>query len=357
METRLTQAQRAICHCFYRLGRFGQIRFSAQPTATGLSMASFLSVPVWGAYLSGVCLAAACLSGCNQTNSTDAKAKQAHDAKSVASVSHHQPALAKAASPNPSITFKVAAVPNLKFVLPILVNDFNQTHPQVNIQLTFDTAVNLYDDITSKKQNYDVFLSSNEIFPKLIYEEGKRLNPTTPKYAQPFTFARGQLVLYSKNYPLEVTPTSTLSNFSLAHPNAKIALANPQVASYGMAAENWLINQNLSNEVSQDIIYQPTVDDVFTTVEKNEADFGFVALAQVINKQHNPIGQSTDILKYAILPKDSYPPILQNGIVLNPSPTSEQFVAYLLTAKAQDIMTDAGYLPVCQSSNLLPACK
>ena len=124
-----------------------------------------------------------------------------------------------------------------------------------------------------------------------------------------------------------------------------------------MGSEMCIRDRNLSNEVSQDIIYQPTVDDVLTTVEKNEADFGFVALAQVINKQHNPIGQSTNILKYAILPKDSYPPILQNGIVLNPSPTSEQFVAYLSTAKAQDIMTDAGYLPVCQSSNLLPACK
>lgn len=304
------------------------------------------------------------LSGCQRADNT-----QTSESKPAQSITKPQlvvndvaNSVSVASTPQPAVKLNIAAASSLKFVLPILVNDFNRTHPHIDLSLKFDTSVDLYENILTKKSHYDIFLSSNQSLPKLVYEENTKNNAFS-KYGKPFTYARGQLVLYSNQYQLSATPTGTLDDLVLTKPQAKIVIANPQVSPYGTAAENWLLMQNLITKVEHNIAYQPTVDEAFMVVEQKQADFGFVALSQVINTQGNTAIQSIpqsgaiNQPQYAILPKDSYPPIFQDGIILHQSEASQQFVDYLLTAKAQDVLTDSGYLPICVSSNLLPECK
>lgn len=298
-----------------------------------------------------------CLVACDKTEhsqvSTDSnETKSAKKSNMTATTP-----IVKASTPKTTSTLNIAAASNLQFVLPLLVNDFNQTYPNIKVNVNFDTSVDLYDAISNKTHNYDVFLSSNQTFPKLIFESKKGQSTANLKYSKPFSFARGQLVLYSKKHIIEATPTSSLSDFILDNPKAKVMVANPQISSYGMATENWLVNQNLNTKIDNNLVFEPTIDDAFDAIEQDQGDFGFVALSQVINQNDKAAITVDSASHYAILPKDSYPPILLDGIIINPSEESEQFVDYLLTAKAQDVMIDAGYLPICQASNLLPACK
>ena len=115
----------------------------------------------------------------------------------------------------------------------------------------------------------------------------------------------------------------------------------------------------LYNNIKPKIVYTNTLDETFALTDSGKADFGFVSLSQVLNKPNNLALQNVDTLSnnYLILPKDSYPPILQDGIILNHPETSQIFVDYLKSAKAQDVLTDAGFLPICTSTTILPACK
>lgn len=261
--------------------------------------------------------------------------------------------------PKPVTTLTIAAATNLKSVLPVLAADFTQNHPEIRLHIHYEASVDLYDKIVGNKQKFDIYLAGNQVFPKLIYQQGHTAKAAQSAYSKPFTYTRGQLILLSTKHPLEATPTSTLDNFILDH-NGQItlAIANPQVATYGSAAESWLINQNLYQSLESNLVYQKSIEDVFNATDNGKVDFGLTALSQALAKPNtNQLSTINQDINYAILPKDSYPPILQDGVVMNQSAASDQFIDYLLTTRAQDVFSDAGYLPICTKSNLLPGCK
>lgn len=258
-------------------------------------------------------------------------------------------------SQQPTTLINIAAAQSLQPVMPILVNDFTRQHPEIQIKVDYNAAGKLYDEIVNKPVKYDIYLSANQVFTQKLYENG---HTQGYKYGKPFTYTQGQLVLYSTKHPIEATPTSTLSDYSLDHPNFVLAIADPLIAPYGNAAQVWLVNQNLLSIVSGNIGVKTSIDEAFSAADSGQADFGFVALSQVLSKnQDNSLSSYSNTINYAILPRDSYPPIVQDGIVLKQTPASQAFAAYLLTAKAQDIFTSTGFLPVCTTTTLLPACK
>lgn len=259
-------------------------------------------------------------------------------------------------TPQPAVTLTIAAATTLQSVLPILANDFSQTHPDIKFVIHYDTSVNLYDTIREGRQKFDIFLSSSQALPHLLYQENQASG--TKKYNRPFTYTRGQLALYSIKHPIQVTPISTLDDYLLSNPQMKVALVNPQISLYGVAAENWLVTQNLYQKLETGLDYKTSVDDSMKAVVEGEVDFGLVALSQVLAKpKTNTLQGQSQMGEYSLIPKDSYPPILQDGIVLQQPAESQQFVNYLLTVKAQNVFTNAGYLPICTTSTLLPACK
>lgn len=238
-------------------------------------------------------------------------------------------------------------------VLPILVSDFNRHYPTIKIQLTFAPNDVLYKKVSANRQNFDIYLSGNQLYPKQIID-----NTKSPQ-AEPFTYTRGQLVLYSHNYPMDISPTTTLDQLILDNKAFTVAMANPTSLAYGVSAETWLVNQNLYSNIKSKIVYTNNLDEAFAMADSGQADFGFVSLHQVLNKPNNNSLQSINTLtnNYLILPKDSYPPILQDGVILNNPEVSQKFVDYIKSAKAQDVLTDAGFLPICTATTILPACK
>ena len=299
-----------------------------------------------------LCIVTALMAGCNSPNNNqNSTAANNQSSKEPAkTISTNAPV---ASSPKATETLHIAAFSNLRMVLPILVSDFNHNYPNIKIQITFEPNAALYDKVNANPQSFDIYLAGNQSYPKQMLASVKGVK------SSPFTYTRGQLVLYSHKYPMDISPTTTLDQLMLDNKPFSLAIANPENLAYGVAAEAWLVNQNLYNNIKPKIIYTNTLDETFALTESGKADFGFVSLSQVLNKPNNIALQNVNTLSnnYLILPKNSYPPILQDGIILNHPNTSQIFVDYLKSVKAQDVLTDAGFLPICTSTTILPACK
>jgi molybdate transport system substrate-binding protein len=299
-----------------------------------------------------LCIITALMAGCNSSNNTQNSTSTNNQStkESTKAISNNAPA---APSPKVIQNLHIAAFSNLRMVLPILVSDFNHNYPNIKIQITFEPNAALYDTVNANPQSFDIYLAGNQSYPKQMLASIKGAK------AAPFTYTRGQLVLYSNKYPMDISPTTTLDQLMLDSKPFSLAIANPKSLAYGVAAEAWLVNQNLYNNIKPKIVYTNTLDETFALTDSGKADFGFVSLSQVLNKPNDNALQNVNTLtnNYLILPKDSYPPILQDGIILNHPETSQIFVDYLKSAKAQDVLTDAGFLPICTSTTILPACK
>lgn len=299
-----------------------------------------------------LCIVTALMAGCNSSNSNQNSTTPNNQStkETTKAISKNAPV---APSPKAIENLHIAAFSNLRMVLPILVSDFNHNYPNIKIQITFEPNAALYDTVNANPQSFDIYLAGNQSYPKQMLASVKGVK------SAPFTYTRGQLVLYSHKYPMDISPTTTLDQLILDNKPFSLAIANPKSLAYGVAAEAWLVNQNLYNNIKSKIVYTNTLDETFALTDTGKADFGFVSLSQVLNKPNNIALQNVDTLSnnYLILPKDSYPPILQDGIILNHPETSQIFVDYLKSAKAQDVLTDSGFLPICTSTTILPACK
>lgn len=292
------------------------------------------------------------MAGCNSSNSS----QNSSSSDNQATQKTNNPAVNSMPASTAFIPLKsirIAALSNLQMVLPILVSDFNRSYPNISIQIMFEPNDVLYHMVNANRQNFDIYLSGNQEYPKQIVANIKSVK------SMPFTYTRGQLVLYSHNYAMDISPTTTLDQLLLDNKTFSVAMANPNNLTYGTAAETWLVNQNLYKGIKSNIIYTTNLDETFALTDSGKADFGFVSLHQVLNKPNSNSLQSINALtnNYLIIPKDSYPPILQDGVILNNPDVSQKFVDYLKSAKAQDVLTDAGFLPICTSTTILPACK
>lgn len=253
---------------------------------------------------------------------------------------------------------RIAAAANLAGVLPVVIeayeteNDQNKDSQSTNdskpkIEVTYASSGKLFAQINSGAP-YDLFLSADQAFPGKYAQQ----QANTKSNAQaPFTYARGQLALYSRNQDLISIKTldkASLQQLFITQPNAsshtvKITLANPELAPYGASAKAFLQQQEVYDELndSKRLIQAENIGQAFQYTHTATTDYGFVALSQLISAKVEPS-------KYLALQPESYPAILQDGIVISDHPKATDFSQYLQSESAQKLFADAGYLPIAK---------
>ena len=168
---------------------------------------------------------------------------------------------------------------------------------------------------------YDIFLSADDVYPSKLSSLGFA-DPQTQ-----LTYALGQLVLYGAG---DVEQNLKSGNFY------KLALANPKVAPYGLAADRVINNLNIRSNVEGRTVYGQNVGQVYGFVKTGNADLAFVALSQV-----------KDIKKpYWRIPQIFYSPIMQDAILLRPGLTNKaahDFLNFLSSDEARKIIIKSGY--------------
>lgn len=256
---------------------------------------------------------------------------------------------------------RIAAAANLAGVLPAVIEAYqaeraynkdsqnkdpkNIGNSKPKIEVTYASSGKLFAQINSGAP-YDLFLSADQAFPAKYAQQQANIKSTAQA---PFTYARGQLALYSSNQDLSSIKTldkASLQQLFTTQPNAishtvKITLANPDLAPYGASAKAFLQQQGIYDELndSKRLIQAENIGQAFQYTHTATTDYGFVALSQLISAK-------VELSKYLVLQPESYPAILQDGIVVSEHPHAADFSQYLQSESAQKLFADAGYLPI-----------
>ncbi|MBF2718362.1 molybdate ABC transporter substrate-binding protein [Psychrobacter sp. NG254] len=238
-------------------------------------------------------------------------------------------------------TLRIAAAANLSDVLPSIIDSYqaNNSVSTQDIDVTYASSGKLYAQIQAGAP-YDVFLSANQEFPaKLAKEkEGSHSNEIT---YPPFTYAQGQLALYSVTKSLSELNIESLADIFTNGATAKITIANPELAPYGASAKAYLQSQKIYDKLNAEkrLIQSENIGQAFQYAHTGSVDYGFVAQSQLI-----AIKAKSE--QFITLPPESYPAILQDGIVLNDNPSALAFTDYLRSTAGQQHFLQAGYLSI-----------
>ena len=118
----------------------------------------------------------------------------------------------------------------------------------------------------------------------------------------------------------------------------QLALADPTLAPYGLAATEVLAQLGLADRLRPLLIQAENIAQAYQFVKTENAALGFVALSQVMAEGRIRSGSAW------VVPARLHSPIRQDAIVLKDQPAARALMAYLRSASARQVMSAYGYL-------------
>lgn len=180
------------------------------------------------------------------------------------------------------------------------------------ITLSSGSTGQLYSQITNGAP-YDAFLAADQARPALLEAAGlsrKRV-----------TYARGLLALMKAD--------GVATEASLSEDFAHLAIANPLLAPYGLAAKQALTELGQWERLSPRIVMGQNVGQAFALVASGNAELGLVALSYAREGAWD-------------VPEGLYAPILQDAVLLAQNEAAAAFLDHL-ASEAQPAIRAAGY--------------
>jgi molybdate transport system substrate-binding protein len=236
--------------------------------------------------------------------------------------------------PTPSTAQKpptIAAAANLNFALNEIADAFGRARG-TRVELVFGASGTLTRQIRDGAP-FELFLSADEEFPNQLTTAGLTRDAGA-------VYAVGRLVVFApKGSPLTVDERlDGLARLAQAGGVSRFAIANPEVAPYGKAAEAVLKKRGLWDTVGPRLVLGDTIAQAAQFATTGNAVGGLIAYSLVLAPDFGDRGT------YAVIPDADYPPLRQRMVVLKPaSPTAIQFYDYLLSDPARAILRKHGY--------------
>ncbi len=245
----------------------------------------------------------------------------------------------RSAQPEP---LRLAAASDLRQALPILIAAFRQDRA-IEVEFSSGSSGQLAEQVRQGAP-FDLFLSANRGFVDRLAKEGFVDAPSVLPYT------RGTLVL-AVNPVFNIHP-KTLAD--LTRPEIKsIAIANPDLAPYGIAARQTLEHLNLWGTLKPKLVPAESVHQALQFVRSGNAEVGFVSRAL----------SDSPGLEFLQIPPDSHEPIVQYLGVVTRSVRKDDaraFVEFLVGPVGQAMLKDLGFAPtsgVVSSSKRVPEPK
>lgn len=175
---------------------------------------------------------------------------------------------------------------------------------------------------------FDVFLAADAERPALLERRGLGVAGSR------LTYARGRLVLWVPAEEGLEDPQAYLASA----PFRRLAIANPRLAPYGLAAQQVLEQWRLWGLLRGRLVSGENVAQALQFVATGNAEAGLVALAQL---RALPAGGRG---AYALIPGELHDPIDQQALLLRDSPAARAFLDYLRGDEAAAVIEAAGYV-------------
>lgn len=193
------------------------------------------------------------------------------------------------------------------------------------VVLSFGATGALYAQITQGAP-FAVFLAADGKRPAAAIDEGHGVAGTA------VTYAAGKPALYSPSIDVS-DGEAVLRAGDFTH----LAVAEPGAAPYGAAAMEVLAALGLADALAPKIVSGETVSQTLQFVDSGNAEIGFVALSQVVDK---PAWQVW------VVPAELHTPIRQDAVLLTPGAddaVANAFLDFLSGAVAHTIIARYGY--------------
>lgn len=197
------------------------------------------------------------------------------------------------------------------------------------VKAAYGSTGKLYAQITNGAP-FEALLAADAATPTKLVEEGAAVGDSQ------FTYATGTLVLWSSNPDFVDDEGKVLGTDEFN----KLAIANPKTAPYGAAAIEVLTALGLLEQVQPKFVTGENIAQTFQFVSTGNADLGFVALSQVMEKGKITGGSAW------IIPGTLHEPIRQDAVVLEKGrdkPAVTALMEYLKGDEAQAIIKSFGY--------------
>lgn len=196
-------------------------------------------------------------------------------------------------------------------------------------ELSFGATGKFYAQI-SNGAPFGVLLAADDTTPAKIASEGKGVADSR------FTYAVGKLVLWSKQDGYVDAQGAVLKTGKFQH----VAIANPKLAPYGLAAEQTLTQLGLLEQIKPKFVQGENIGQTYQFAATGNAELGFVALSQVMEDGKIKSGSAW------LVPSSMHEPIRQDAIVLNTAKdnaAAKALMDYLRGDKVRAIITSYGY--------------
>lgn len=177
---------------------------------------------------------------------------------------------------------------------------------------------------------FDVFLSADEARARLLEESDSGVAGSR------FTYAVGALVLISASTPVDAGGLDVLR----ASGDWKLAIANPDLAPYGKAAEQALRKAGLWDAVSTKLVLGQNIEQTRQFVATGAAEFGLVALSSVTLSADLPSDRVFPV------PSNMHEAIRQDAVLLRrgaQNPAATRFLNFLQGDAARKLILECGY--------------
>jgi molybdate transport system substrate-binding protein len=198
------------------------------------------------------------------------------------------------------------------------------------LQVTTGATGKLYAQI-GEGAPFAVLLSADAKTPAKLEKEGAAVPGTR------FTYAVGKLSLWSADPKrIGADPKAALTSPETLH----VAIANPDLAPYGVAARDALTTMGLWDTIQPKIVMGENIGQTFSMVDSGAAEMGFVAASAVQTPGSGPKGSRYDV------PQAMFTPIRQDAILLKAgegNAAAIAFLDYLKSEKAKAIIASFGY--------------
>ena len=200
------------------------------------------------------------------------------------------------AKPCGSVT--VAAASDLTYAMNEIAANFEKA-TGCTVRLSLGSSGNFLTQIENGAP-FEVFFSADIAYPKKLEAEGLAVPGST------YLYAIGKIVLWTrKDSRVDIGKGFDALRDSTIQ---KIAIANPEHAPYGRAAEEALRHSGLYDAVKDRLVLGENISQAAEFVESGNADAGILALSLVLSPAMRDKGRAWNI------PENLYTPI-QQGVV------------------------------------------
>lgn len=228
-------------------------------------------------------------------------------------------------------TLRIAVASDFSETLKMIVNRF-EYESGVEVEIVPGAPGELHAKIKSNRI-YDVLLSSDTRIPQLLESENLSVSGSR------FSYAFGKLVLWSSQKRFEGKIGEALFEKGMVK---KLSIASPELSPYGEASKQVLESWNVWAGLQDEILEVSNVESVHKNIISQNADLGFVALSQIEKLKMKNTGVQSMGTWWEI-PSGFYTPIEQQGALLKESPKGREFISFMKSEYARDVIELFGY--------------